>query len=193
MNDKKDTSLEIESFSQKNIYNEKEKYSNSKDVCLNGMSSEEGMSKRPSLERSEFLLENREVLYSHDEKRPLSVHSDLGQQIPMSTISSPHEKPMKRPVSQSWTPMSLQNQHRLSKIKNLLAEKQNTEASRAHPSASGTSRTIGTQIDEKHQNFALMYDMLMGIRTTVSRCNAKINRELNLEDFKARHKLAFDV
>jgi hypothetical protein len=33
----------------------------------------------------------------------------------------------------------------------------------------------------------------MGIRTTVSRCNARINRELTLEDFKARHKLAFDV
>lgn len=59
--------------------------------------------------------------------------------------------------------------------------------------STGIPRNIGTQIDEGHQNFVLMYDMLMGIRTTVSRCNAKMNRELTLEDFKARHKLAFDV
>ena len=40
----------------------------------------------------------------------------------------------------------------------------------------------------------LMYNMLTGIRISVSRCNAKEARtELLPEDFKSAHKLAFDV
>ena len=38
-----------------------------------------------------------------------------------------------------------------------------------------------------------MYDMLTGIRTTVSRCNGKPPRELRQDDFTAAHKVAFDV
>jgi 1-phosphatidylinositol-4-phosphate 5-kinase len=38
-----------------------------------------------------------------------------------------------------------------------------------------------------------MYDMLTGIRISVSRCTAKQSRELTEADFAAAHKLAFDV
>ncbi|CAG8757480.1 25637_t:CDS:2, partial [Racocetra persica] len=52
---------------------------------------------------------------------------------------------------------------------------------------------IGTRISEGHVNYVLMYNMLTGIRVGVSRCNAKLERELTDIDFKAAHKLAFDI
>ncbi|KAL2919859.1 Phosphatidylinositol-4-phosphate 5-kinase [Polyrhizophydium stewartii] len=52
---------------------------------------------------------------------------------------------------------------------------------------------FGTPVKEGHVNYMLMYDMLTGIRISVSRCNAKPLRDLVPEDFVAAHKLAFDV
>ncbi|KAF9924428.1 Phosphatidylinositol-4-phosphate 5-kinase [Linnemannia zychae] len=52
---------------------------------------------------------------------------------------------------------------------------------------------IGTRIGEDHVNYVLMYNMLTGIRVSVSRCNAKPQRNLVDEDFTAAHKLAFDI
>ncbi|RKO96305.1 SAICAR synthase-like protein, partial [Caulochytrium protostelioides] len=52
---------------------------------------------------------------------------------------------------------------------------------------------VGTPVKEGHVNYMLMYDMLTGIRISVSRCTAKPERELMGLDFKAAHKLAFDV
>ncbi|KAG0288597.1 Phosphatidylinositol-4-phosphate 5-kinase [Dissophora globulifera] len=52
---------------------------------------------------------------------------------------------------------------------------------------------IGTRIGEDHVNYVLMYNMLTGIRVSVSRCNAKPQRALVVEDFTAAHKLAFDI
>ncbi|KAI8926712.1 hypothetical protein BC831DRAFT_455183 [Entophlyctis helioformis] len=52
---------------------------------------------------------------------------------------------------------------------------------------------VGTPVKEGHVNFMLMYDMLTGIRISVSRCNAKPLRELVAEDYTAAHKLAFDA
>ncbi|CAG8773935.1 11810_t:CDS:2, partial [Acaulospora morrowiae] len=52
---------------------------------------------------------------------------------------------------------------------------------------------IGTRINEGHVNYVLMYNMLTGIRVGVSRCNAKMQRVLNDADFKAAHKLTFDI
>ncbi|KAJ1977358.1 Phosphatidylinositol-4-phosphate 5-kinase [Dimargaris xerosporica] len=53
--------------------------------------------------------------------------------------------------------------------------------------------TIGTQIDENHMNYVLMYNMLTGIRVAVSRCTGKVQRPLSSADFRAANKLAFDV
>ncbi len=39
----------------------------------------------------------------------------------------------------------------------------------------------------------LMYDMLTGIRISVSRCNARPPRQPIEEDFNAAHKIAFDI
>jgi hypothetical protein len=52
---------------------------------------------------------------------------------------------------------------------------------------------VGTPVKEGHVNYMLMYDMLTGIRISVSRCNAKALRDVTASDFIAAHKLAFDV
>ncbi|KAF8949385.1 Phosphatidylinositol-4-phosphate 5-kinase [Entomortierella lignicola] len=52
---------------------------------------------------------------------------------------------------------------------------------------------IGTRIGEGHVNYVLMYNMLTGIRVSVSRCQAKPQRPLVDEDFTSAHKLAFDM
>ncbi|KAF9924650.1 Phosphatidylinositol-4-phosphate 5-kinase [Linnemannia zychae] len=52
---------------------------------------------------------------------------------------------------------------------------------------------IGTPIGEDHVNYVLMYNMLTGIRVSVSRCQAKPDRPLADEDFTSAHKLAFDI
>ncbi len=52
---------------------------------------------------------------------------------------------------------------------------------------------IGTPVKEGHANYMLMCDMLTGIRISVSRCYAKTDRELSVQDFSAAHKLAFDA
>lgn len=48
-------------------------------------------------------------------------------------------------------------------------------------------------VDEDHRNYILMYDMLTGIRTSVSRCQAKPCRLLTPKDFYSSHKMAFDL
>ena len=48
-------------------------------------------------------------------------------------------------------------------------------------------------VDEDHRNYILMYDMLTGIRISVSRCQAKPSRPLTSQDFLATHKMAFDL
>ncbi|KAL5032172.1 hypothetical protein BDV3_000763 [Batrachochytrium dendrobatidis] len=57
----------------------------------------------------------------------------------------------------------------------------------------GREVLVGTPVKEGHANYMLMYDMLTGIRISVSRCNAKPLRDIVAEDFTAAHKLAFDV
>ncbi|KAL1920437.1 uncharacterized protein VTP21DRAFT_814 [Calcarisporiella thermophila] len=52
---------------------------------------------------------------------------------------------------------------------------------------------VGTRIGEDHVNYVLMYNMLTGIRISVSRCTAKPMRVLNNEDFSAAHKMTFDI
>ena len=52
---------------------------------------------------------------------------------------------------------------------------------------------VGTKVDQSHVNWVIAYNMLTGIRFTVSRTNAKIDRELTDADFAARHKFSFDI
>lgn len=52
---------------------------------------------------------------------------------------------------------------------------------------------VGTKVDMNHVNWVTAYNMLTGIRFTVSRTNAKIDRELADADFGARHKFSFDM
>ena len=52
---------------------------------------------------------------------------------------------------------------------------------------------VGTKVDIGHTNWVTAYNMLTGIRFTVSRTNAKVDRELTDADFLAQHKFSFDV
>lgn len=52
---------------------------------------------------------------------------------------------------------------------------------------------VGTKVDEHHVNWVTAYNMLTGIRFTVSRTNAKLDRQLTDADFGARHKFSFDI
>ncbi|ORX72176.1 SAICAR synthase-like protein [Linderina pennispora] len=52
---------------------------------------------------------------------------------------------------------------------------------------------IGTQIAPGHVNYVLMYNMLTGIRVSVSRCESKDARPVRPEDYMAAHKYSFDV
>lgn len=52
---------------------------------------------------------------------------------------------------------------------------------------------VGTKVDQHHVNWVTAYNMLTGIRFTVSRTNAKMDRELTDADFEAKHKFSFDI
>ena len=52
---------------------------------------------------------------------------------------------------------------------------------------------VGTKVDMNHVNWVTAYNMLTGIRFTVSRTNAKMDRELGDSDFMAKHKFSFDI
>ena len=52
---------------------------------------------------------------------------------------------------------------------------------------------VGTKVDVHHVNWVTAYNMLTGIRFTVSRTNAKLDRDLTDQDFDARHKFSFDI
>ena len=52
---------------------------------------------------------------------------------------------------------------------------------------------VGTKVDQNHVNWVTAYNMLTGIRFTVSRTNAKLDRELVDADFDAKHKFSFDM
>ncbi|KAI8867633.1 SAICAR synthase-like protein, partial [Ramicandelaber brevisporus] len=51
----------------------------------------------------------------------------------------------------------------------------------------------GNRIREGHANYPLMYNMLTGIRVTVSKQISKPDRDVNQSDFDAANKLAFEI
>ncbi len=52
---------------------------------------------------------------------------------------------------------------------------------------------MGTKVDQNHVNWVTAYNMLTGIRFTVSRTNAKLDRPLTDADFHTCHKFSFDM
>ena len=52
---------------------------------------------------------------------------------------------------------------------------------------------VGTKVDEHHANWVTAYNMLTGIRVSVSRTNAKLDRPLTDADFEAKQKSTFDM
>ncbi|KAI2624449.1 hypothetical protein GGS21DRAFT_532388 [Xylaria nigripes] len=52
---------------------------------------------------------------------------------------------------------------------------------------------VGTKVDENHANWTTAYNMLTGIRVSVSRTNAKLDRPLTDDDFDAKQKSTFDI
>jgi 1-phosphatidylinositol-4-phosphate 5-kinase len=67
--------------------------------------------------------------------------------------------------------------------------------SAAYPGPTGPPRNppyFGNPIIEGHHDFLLIFDMLTGIRISVSRAHAKVLGHVEESEFKAAHKLAFD-
>ncbi|KAI1204210.1 SAICAR synthase-like protein [Annulohypoxylon truncatum] len=52
---------------------------------------------------------------------------------------------------------------------------------------------VGTKVDENHANWTTAYNMLTGIRVSVSRTNAKLDRPLTDADFETKQKSTFDI
>lgn len=52
---------------------------------------------------------------------------------------------------------------------------------------------VGTKVDEHHANWVTAYNMLTGIRVSVSRTNAKLDREVTDADFDVKQKSTFDM
>ncbi|KAK4447746.1 hypothetical protein QBC34DRAFT_123556 [Podospora aff. communis PSN243] len=52
---------------------------------------------------------------------------------------------------------------------------------------------VGTKVDETHANWVTAYNMLTGIRVSVSRTNAKLDRDVTLADFDVKQKSTFDI
>lgn len=52
---------------------------------------------------------------------------------------------------------------------------------------------VGKKVEEGHVNWVTAYNMLTGIRFTVSRTNAKMDHDLTDADFDTKHKMRFDV
>ncbi|CAJ2509118.1 Uu.00g141440.m01.CDS01 [Anthostomella pinea] len=52
---------------------------------------------------------------------------------------------------------------------------------------------VGTKVDETHANWTTAYNMLTGIRVSVSRTNAKLDRPLTNADFETKQKSTFDI
>lgn len=65
--------------------------------------------------------------------------------------------------------------------------------SKRHGTEEDDKVLVGTKVSEGHVNFVTAYNMLTGIRFTVSRTNAKLDRELSDQDFTAKHKFSFDI
>lgn len=52
---------------------------------------------------------------------------------------------------------------------------------------------VGKKVTIGHVNYVTAYNMLTGIRFTVSRTNAKLDRTLTNADFTMAHKFSFDL
>lgn len=52
---------------------------------------------------------------------------------------------------------------------------------------------VGTKVDEHHVNWVTAYNMLTGIRVSVSRTNAKLHRDVTDADFDVKQKSTFDM
>ena len=52
---------------------------------------------------------------------------------------------------------------------------------------------VGTKVDQHHANWVTAYNMLTGIRFTVSQLEAKPNQRLTDADFQAEDKFSFDM
>lgn len=101
-------------------------------------------------------------------------------------------------------------QQQAEQIRRERQSKRQAEKTKSHPQTEGVlTRTmsivrgpssrgddaplVGNLIGEEHVNYVLMYNMLTGIRTSVSRCQAKIRRPLAQDDYDAANKYSFDM
>ncbi|CAN6672616.1 phosphatidylinositol 4-phosphate 5-kinase Mss4p [Trichomonascus vanleenenianus] len=132
-------------------------------------------SHRNSLHRvstASAVLSSRRTSFSFSRRRSL-----LGQRLPSSSAQLDEQSPSAHDIERLREAIIAQREHRRRKREFLEDERV----------------LVGTKVSEGHVNFVTAYNMLTGIRVSVSRCNAKVNHELCDADFTAKHKLAFDI
>ncbi|GJE99794.1 phosphatidylinositol phosphate kinase-like protein [Phanerochaete sordida] len=127
----------------------------------------------------------------------------LGQQLSHDTLDT-NDNELGELASDIQQQAEQIRKERLSKRKAQEAEQEKLRAEQeAHKLARTTSLVraysnreekpvVGNLIGEGHVNYVLMFNMLTGIRVSVSRCQAKIRRPLTDEDYQAAHKYSFD-
>lgn len=81
----------------------------------------------------------------------------------------------------------------MAKFTESIRQKRASRRSRRKEDEEDDRVVVGTKVDMNHVNWVTAYNMLTGIRFTVSRTNAKMNRELTDVDFDAKHKFSFDM
>ncbi|KAJ2349910.1 Phosphatidylinositol-4-phosphate 5-kinase, partial [Coemansia erecta] len=92
-------------------------------------------------------------------------------------------------------PMRMRMPRNTSDFSDLIYNKEGRRTMRGSRRRSNTQilQPIGTLISPGHANYVLMYNMLTGIRVSVSRCEAKDRRPVRADDYSAMHKYSFDV
>ncbi|KAI9291948.1 SAICAR synthase-like protein, partial [Neoconidiobolus thromboides FSU 785] len=106
---------------------------------------------------------------------PENLKAKMIRHNTLTTI--PHSKPIVDPVSKKSPPRLFTR----------------SRSRKDTVNANNNIARYGTKVGEEHNNFELMYNMLTGIRVSVSRCTAKLKRPLIKEDFVSANKLAFDI
>ncbi|KAI8913417.1 hypothetical protein EDD86DRAFT_200509 [Gorgonomyces haynaldii] len=121
------------------------------------------------------------------EPLPRRNYSEVVKQAPkqpLQTLTFPRTR-------DSFELVDLTKEQREAEINKLKHKRTLSRNSRTQRKSSDV--IYGTPIIEGHQHYALMYDMLTGIRISVSRAESRPLGEVQQQEFKAAHKLAFDA
>jgi hypothetical protein len=158
-------------------------------------------SRHIELKKVDESTENKHVIHPAQSPKQPTTPENSGEPVQAKMV----EKSPEIKLEESAQPASASSQAKVPTFTESMLQHQNTDFYREQITAMREKKRrmkaleedervlVGNKVSEGHVNYAAAYYMLTGIRVSVSRCNAKVDRELTDEDFTARHKLAFDI